>query len=145
MWLVKPDYIGNKAPFVIESLKGLTLLSDRLRGHRDQITGMRFLQSGSNEDGPSTSNGSYKPPSFLVTCAKDTFVKLWDLTTQHCIQTIVAHRSEVWSLDIDPAGAIILTGSGEGEVKAWRVDQQALRDGIQATPSGEVSHGTYRT
>ena len=112
----------------------------RLRGHRDQITSMRFLQS--TEDGPSTSSGSYKSPLFLVTCAKDTFVKLWDLTTQHCIQTVVAHRSEVWSLDVDPTGSIILTGSGEGEVKAWKVDQEALGNGIQATPSGEVGQFT---
>lgn len=27
--------------------------------------------------------------------SKDTFVKLWDLDTQHCFHTIVGHRSEV--------------------------------------------------
>ena len=101
---------------------------------------MRFLQNGSTGDdaGPSTSNGSSTSPAFLVTCAKDTFVKLWDLTTQHCVQTVVAHRSEVWSLDVDPTGTIILTGSGEGEVKAWKLDRDALANGIQAMPSGEV-------
>jgi U3 small nucleolar RNA-associated protein 12 len=95
------------------------------------------LHGGSTGDGPSTSNGG---PAFLVTCAKDTFVKLWDLTTRHCVQTVVAHRSEVWTLDVDPTGTTILTGSGEGEVKAWRLDRDALANGIQATPSGEVRH-----
>jgi len=65
-------------------------------------------------------------------------MKLWDLTTLHCVQTVVAHRSEVWTLDLDPTGSTILTGSGEGEVKAWKLDREALANGIQATPSGEV-------
>ena len=36
----------------------------------------------------------------LLTGSKDTLVKLWDLTTQHCVETLVAHRSEVWTLDV---------------------------------------------
>jgi hypothetical protein len=36
----------------------------------------------------------------LLTSSKDTLVKLWDLPTQHCVETLVAHRSEVWSLDV---------------------------------------------
>ena len=31
----------------------------------------------------------------LAHSSKDTFVKLWDLDTQHCFHTIVGHRSEV--------------------------------------------------
>ena len=27
--------------------------------------------------------------------SKDTFVKLWDLDTYHCFQTVVGHKSEV--------------------------------------------------
>lgn len=37
----------------------------------------------------------------LVSASKDSFVKIWDLKTQHCVQTLVGHRNEVWSLDVN--------------------------------------------
>lgn len=54
------------------------------------------------------------------------------------MQTIVAHRSEVWSFAADQGGDVVFTGSGEGELKAWRVDYDALEAGIKTTESGEV-------
>ncbi|TFK43635.1 WD-repeat-containing protein [Crucibulum laeve] len=107
----------------------------RLRGHRDQITSIKFLTT--SDDQPSSSTTS--APSLLLTSAKDTFMKLWDLSTQHCIQTVVAHRSEIWSLDINHKQDLIFTGSGEGELKAWRIDRQALAEGLKETESGEVA------
>ncbi|RDX55728.1 WD40 repeat-like protein [Lentinus brumalis] len=108
----------------------------RLRGHRDQITSIRFVRPVA-ESAPSTSTGT--APGFLLTGSKDTFLKLWDLATQHCIQTIVAHRSEVWTMDLDPEQELIFTGSGEGEMKAWKIDHEALGRGLQETESGEVT------
>ena len=65
-------------------------------------------------------------------------MKLWDLSTQHCIQTIVAHRSEIWSMDTNGDQDLVFTGSGEGELKAWRIDHKALADGLKETETGEV-------
>ncbi|CCM04814.1 uncharacterized protein FIBRA_07007 [Fibroporia radiculosa] len=108
----------------------------RLRGHRDQITTIRFITSNSST-GPSTSTGS--PHGYLLTSAKDTFLKLWDISTQHCIQTIVAHRSEIWSLDVDNRNELVFTGSGEGELKAWKIDHDILAQGLQEDDLGQVS------
>lgn len=66
-------------------------------------------------------------------------MKLWDLLTQHCIQTVVAHRSEIWTMDVDQEQSLVFTGSGEGELKAWRIDHEALAEGLKETESGEVS------
>ncbi|KAF8895924.1 WD-repeat-containing protein [Mucidula mucida] len=107
----------------------------RLRGHRDQITCIRFLRP--SEKYPSSSNTSLA--GFLVTISKDTFLKVWDLATQHCIQTVVAHRSDVWAMDVDPAQELLFTGSGEGEVKAWKINHETLLEGMKETENGEVS------
>ncbi|KJA29958.1 hypothetical protein HYPSUDRAFT_31997 [Hypholoma sublateritium FD-334 SS-4] len=107
----------------------------RLRGHRDQITAIQFLSVA--EDQPSTSTAA--APGLLLTTSKDTFMKVWDLSTQHCIQTIVAHRSEVWSMAINQERDLVFTGSGEGELKAWKVDRAAIADGLKETETGEVS------
>jgi U3 small nucleolar RNA-associated protein 12 len=38
------------------------------------------------------------PVTLLVTCSKDTLLKVWDLAGRTCVQTIVGARAEVWSL-----------------------------------------------
>ena len=94
---------------------------------------MQFIYAQNNL--PSSSSAD---TAFLLTTGKDTFMKLWDLSTQHCLQTIVAHRSEVWSMALDPEQNLVFTGSGEGEVKAWRIDHDAIAEGLKETDTGEV-------
>ncbi|KAF8341630.1 uncharacterized protein EI90DRAFT_3279024 [Cantharellus anzutake] len=106
----------------------------RLRGHRDQITAIKFLDLTSNAASTSTLSSS----GYVLTSSKDTYVKLWDLSTQHCIQTVVGHRSEVWSLALDAGNDLILTGGGDGELKAWRLDHEALQAGLKASETGEL-------
>lgn len=116
----------------------------RLRGHRDQITEVRFLRTPSPPTDSSTSELSapaFKTgsPGYLVTTSKDTFLKLWDLTVQHCIETVIAHRSETWSLAVNEVEDMMLTGSADGEMKVWELNKNALAHGLRATDSGEVS------
>jgi WD40 repeat protein len=51
----------------------------RLSGHKGPITQLTFM--------------SQHP--ILITGSKDSFVKFWDLETQHCFKTVVGHRTEV--------------------------------------------------
>ena len=95
---------------------------------------MKFLDVSANVPSTSSTSGS----SFVVTASKDSLLKVWDLSTQHCVQTTIAHRSEVWSLDINPDKTLIFTGSSEGEVKVWRIDSEALSEGLKEDESGEV-------
>jgi U3 small nucleolar RNA-associated protein 12 len=56
------------------------------------------------------------------------------------VQTVVAHRAEVWSLGLNPEQDLLLTGGNEGELKAWKVEPGALMDGIKESENGEVRH-----
>lgn len=38
----------------------------------------------------------------------------------------------------DPAGDLIFSGSGDGELKAWKIDRAALAAGLRETETGEV-------
>ncbi|GAA5891359.1 hypothetical protein JCM8208_002599 [Rhodotorula glutinis] len=117
----------------------------RLRGHRDQITALAFVaaRDGSDVDGevvpladPSTSASTAAAPSrpstHLISSCKDTFIKLWALETQHCIETVVGHRSEAWSFAYDADSNVLISGGGEGEVKCWKVDNDVLLRGLSA-------------
>jgi U3 small nucleolar RNA-associated protein 12 len=80
----------------------------RLRGHKDAITGLAFLSIGAT--------GTVGSRQMLVSTSKDTLMKVWDLGTQHCLQTIVGHRCEIWSLAVfqTPAEALKKGGKSSG-------------------------------
>ena len=50
-----------------------------------QVTGVMFLES---------------QPGVVLSCSKDTFVKVWDLSTQHCFKTMTGHLGEVGTLSL---------------------------------------------
>lgn len=83
----------------------------------------------------------------LISCSKDTLLKLWDLPTQHCVSTIVAHRTQIWTLAtfIDPStnSVVVLTGGGEGEAKAWTINSDIL-NGKKAPTNIDASEGPFR-
>lgn len=70
-------------------------------------------------------------------------MKLWDLSAQHCIQTTVAHRSEIWTMVANQAQDLVFTGSGEGALKVWKIDREALARGLKGTETGEVPDSSY--
>jgi len=42
-------------------------------------------------------------------------------------------------MDVDHDQSLVFTGSGEGEMKVWRIDHKALAEGLKETETGEVS------
>ncbi|ORY81873.1 WD domain-containing protein [Protomyces lactucae-debilis] len=83
----------------------------RLKGHRDQITALLFLEV----DGA----------SHLLSTSKDAFLKLWDLTTSHAVETHTAHRGETWALAQSPDGSTLATAGQDGELKLWSINAKA--------------------
>ncbi|KAJ3123182.1 hypothetical protein HK101_006383, partial [Irineochytrium annulatum] len=107
----------------------------RLRGHKDQITSIRFLEGGGCDH--------------VVSAGKDAMVRFWDLKTQHCVETVIAHRGEVWGLEVmtgvsvgdDEGGEAkegegttftLITGGSEGDVRVWRVNGAMLAAKLEA-------------
>lgn len=119
---------------------------DRLRGHRDQVTSLAFISAPpaetleSEEASTSDIPATHSQQNHLASCSKDTLLKLWDLPTQHCISTVVAHRTQVWTLStfIDPSTSrvIIITGGGEGEAKAWVINSDVLAGRRDSSETG---------
>ncbi|CAG8819290.1 28547_t:CDS:2, partial [Racocetra persica] len=100
----------------------------RMRGHKDQITAIRFLckpLSGGVISDNTTQD-------YLLSSSKDTLLKLWDLSTQHCMETVVAHRSEIWDFDVSKDETLIVTGSSDPEIKLWTIDHDVLAQGLES-------------
>ncbi|GBC04191.1 hypothetical protein RclHR1_05560011 [Rhizophagus clarus] len=107
----------------------------RMRGHKDQITSIRFLLKpllGGHKSKDLTSSSGY-----LLSSSKDTLLKLWDLSTQHCMETVVAHRSEIWDFDISEDEKMLVTGSEDAEFKVWTIDHEVLAKGLEIDDSNK--------
>jgi U3 small nucleolar RNA-associated protein 12 len=106
----------------------------KLRGHKDQVTGLQFLrpdaQDELGEDGEVLASGydsSGISGGFLITTGKDALIKLWDLSSQHCIETHVAQTNgECWSLGVSPDGSGCISAGNDGELIVWSIDLAGL-------------------
>ena len=58
--------------------------------------------------------------------SKDKFVRVWDLETQHCMQIISAHHTEIWSIDIDPEERYLATGSTDPELRFYTIKHDSV-------------------
>ena len=109
----------------------------KLRGHKDQITSLNFLSAAQN----SISEDDVEPghtDQFLLSTSKDALVKIWDLSTQHCIETHVAQTNgECWSLGLSPDRDGCITAGNDGEMRAWVLDRQALGRVARELSAGE--------
>jgi U3 small nucleolar RNA-associated protein 12 len=102
----------------------------KLRGHKGQITGLQFLhpQKAAGEDeADNTETETDTDQAFLLSTSKDALIKIWDVNTQHCIETHVAQTNgECWSLGVSPDGSGCMTAGNDGELKVWAIDLPSL-------------------
>jgi U3 small nucleolar RNA-associated protein 12 len=86
----------------------------RLRGHKDAVTAVSFI--------PGEGSGR------LVSGSKDSLIKVWEIDAQHCVQTITAHRSDIWSIAYDISAQRVVSGGADAELRVWSL-----------TPSSEAN------
>jgi U3 small nucleolar RNA-associated protein 12 len=116
----------------------------KLRGHKGQITGLHFLHpaSASTEDDEDVDMDTDQ--AFLLSTSKDALIKIWDINSQHCIETHIAQTNgECWALGVSPDGSGCMTAGNDGELKVWAIDLQGLRKAGSVV--GEASEHEYLT
>ncbi|EXJ90989.1 hypothetical protein A1O1_04096 [Capronia coronata CBS 617.96] len=114
----------------------------RLRGHKDQITSLNFLTvddnaalSGETQDEQSENRDS---DQFLLSTSKDALIKVWDLSTQHCLETHVTQTNgECWALGLTRDGTGCITAGNDGELKVWSIDDSVMKEKLGLSGQGQ--------
>lgn len=108
----------------------------KLRGHTDQITSVNFLDGSSISDTEVQSSNSQD--RFLLSTGKDSLIKIWDLSSQHCIETHVAQSNgECWSLGLSPDQSGCITGGNDGELRVWSIDATVMNEVAKETGAAD--------
>lgn len=82
----------------------------RVPAHNDVVTSVLLLKQETRD--------------IIVSSSKDGLVRVYDVSTQHCLQTVVGHRAEVWAMALDPTHSLLITGSVDAEVRVFRFMQE---------------------
>lgn len=104
----------------------------KLRGHKDQVTGLQFIEPAPQTEDEDTQqamqlDGGDQGEGFLLTTGKDALIKLWDLSSRHCIETHVAQTNgECWALGVSPDLSGCVTAGNDGELKVWSLNSVGL-------------------
>jgi U3 small nucleolar RNA-associated protein 12 len=64
----------------------------------------------------------------LLLLLKILLPQVWDVGLQHCSQTLIGFKDEVWSLDADPQEQRLVAGCTDSELRVYairRPDEQA--------------------
>lgn len=125
----------------------------RLRGHKDQVTALQFLQPSEirhhaeDMDGDPTSVSVNRNlhdrghhAGFLLSTSKDGLIKIWDVGSQHCIETHVAQSNgECWSMGVSDDCSGCISAGNDGELKIWSIDMEGL-----AQNANQINEGLER-
>lgn len=97
----------------------------RLPAHSDAVTAVvPFKRSGLE---------------YVASAAKDGMMRIYDVQTQHCVQTVAGHRAEIWDLRLDPAGRLLVSGSVDAELRVYLVnDEKAAAKSAKRVDQDEV-------
>lgn len=94
----------------------------KLKGHKGPITGIEFLSESITSEEEEEEEDLDAMDDYLVSVSKDGLIKLWELKSQQCIETHLAHSNECWSMAIKKTKDMLITSGNKDQVKIWSLD-----------------------
>ena len=105
----------------------------RLIGHHKPITKVKFIKldknkyiknnNNDNNDNNEMNNNiiNHEMDEMLISSSQDTSLKLWELQTQSCVQTLIGHKNEVWTFDVDKENEYLISAGIDQDIYVWKI------------------------
>ena len=74
-----------------------------LQGHAGVVTSVAFSSQGKQ----------------LASSSYDQTVKIWDMDTGKCLDTLEKHTNRIWSIAFHPQGHLIASGGDDHAARVW--------------------------
>lgn len=115
----------------------------KLRGHKDQITGLSFVapRRFAGDDAQEGRLEDETGQMYILSTSKDALIKMWDVESQYCMETHVTQSNgECWGLGVSPDEGGCITAGNDGELRVWTLEAAVLRDlAANATTTKDAS------
>ncbi|MFL9458914.1 WD40 repeat domain-containing protein [Tolypothrix bouteillei VB521301_2] len=66
----------------------------------------------------------------------DGTIKIWNIHTKECLNTLKGHLNGVWSIAVDPNGKTLASASDDQTVKLWDINTGELLKGLVMAIAG---------
>ncbi|PIA16239.1 WD40 repeat-like protein, partial [Coemansia reversa NRRL 1564] len=110
-------------------------------GHSHHVQSLQLSSNGllksdsanrkSGQQQLSSRNADNNTRPFMITGSLDSTMRVWDIDTGECLDTIFGHIEGIWSLEFDSLR--IVTGSNDGTVKVWDTSSHACLFTLKTT------------
>ena len=77
--------------------------------------------------------------SLLLSASNDESVRLWHVRLAECLATFSGHRDAVVTLDVRLDGKCFATGSFDGSIKLWSLDDERMRQRIETATAAAAA------
>lgn len=104
----------------------------KLEGHKNEVSDLRFVKHNTSSEGQVKSrkvtNGGHFLKSgddilgFLISISKDCIIRIWDLTSQLCIQTVIHSTAELYGLAINSDESRMYASGAENQIRCYKLD-----------------------
>ena len=87
-----------------------------LTGHTGWVRSVAFCGNSSNRN-------RYSNRNILASGGGDRTIKIWDVNSGQCLQTLTGHKQRVRSVAFSPDGNKLASGSGDHTIRLWDYEQ----------------------
>ncbi|KAJ1825342.1 hypothetical protein GGH91_001151 [Coemansia sp. RSA 2671] len=77
--------------------------------------------------------GETETKPFMISGSLDSTMRVWDIETGECLDTIFGHVEGIWSMAFDSLR--VVSGSNDGVIKVWDTSSHACLFTLQASPA----------